>query len=169
MSAVLRVERQEDRLLLPMSSTQLDAVLAIEAAAYAFPWTRGNFVDSLASGYLAQVLYADDGSILGYFIAMGGVDEMHLLNITTAPAHEHRGHARFMLDALVGQCRQRAARQLWLEVRVSNERARAIYLRRGFVQVGLRKAYYPAPGGQREDALVMSLAVEPGEGGDALG
>jgi [ribosomal protein S18]-alanine N-acetyltransferase len=151
-----------------MGAGQLDAVLAVESRAYAFPWSRGNFVDSLASGYAAQLLYGERGEILGYFIAMAGVDEMHLLNITTAPAHEHHGHARFMLDALVDLCRARRARQLWLEVRVSNERARAIYLRRGFELVGTRKGYYPAPQGRREDALVMSLRITPAGGHDAL-
>lgn len=156
------------RLLLPMGVAQLDAVMAVETAAYEFPWTRGNFVDSLASGYAARLLYDDDGSLLGYFVAMAGVDEMHLLNITTVPAHQHRGHARFMLDALAGLCRQRGAHRLWLEVRRSNPRAQSIYRRRGFVEVGVRKGYYPAPQGQREDALVMSLEIAPAGGGDAL-
>ena len=156
------------RLLLPMGVAELDAVMAVEAAAYEFPWTRGNFVDSLASGYAAQLLYDEPGRLLGYFIAMAGVDEMHLLNITTAPAHQHQGHARFMLDALVALCRRRGARRLWLEVRRSNPRAQSIYRRRGFVEVGVRKSYYPAPQGQREDALVMSLEIDPDGAHDAL-
>lgn len=148
------------RLLLPMTPLQLDAVMAIENEAYAFPWSRGNFVDSIASGYAASVLYDGEGRILGYFVAMAGVDEMHLLNITVAPAAWHQGHARFMLHALADLCRQRQANQLWLEVRESNERARAIYRRHGFGEVGKRKGYYPAAHGRREDAVVMSLAIE---------
>jgi ribosomal-protein-alanine N-acetyltransferase len=159
MSAVLQ---PDPRVLLPMTAAQLDAVLAVEAASYAFPWSRGNFVDSLASGYAAQVLYDADGAILGYFVAMAGVDEMHLLNLTVTPARQHRGHARFMLEALIGLCRARHALQLWLEVRESNARARTIYLQRGFVHVGVRKGYYPAARGQREDAIVMSLQLLPG-------
>jgi ribosomal-protein-alanine N-acetyltransferase len=153
------------RLLLPMTPLQLDAVMAIESAAYAFPWSRGNFVDSIASGYAASVLYDAAGEVLGYFVAMAGVDEMHLLNITVAPRAQHRGHALYMLDALVDLCRARGAVQLWLEVRESNARARAIYLRRGFVHVGVRKGYYPAPHGKREDAAVMSLAIPGGNDG----
>jgi len=156
---VSAVPRPAADLLLPMSAGQLDLVMAVEAAAYEFPWTRGNFVDSLASGYQAQVLYAESGEMLGYYVAMPGVDEMHLLNLTVAPARQHQGHARFMLDDLVAACRRRGARQLWLEVRESNARARAIYLRRGFVQMGVRKGYYPAAQGRREDAVVMSLAI----------
>jgi ribosomal-protein-alanine N-acetyltransferase len=142
-----------------MNALHLEAVMAIEAGAYAFPWSRGNFVDSLAAGYDARVLYDDEGSILGYFVAMAGVDEMHLLNITVAPCAWHQGHGRFMLDALIEACRERGARQLWLEVRESNARARTIYRRRGFAEVGRRKGYYPDAHGRREDAIVMSLGV----------
>ena len=149
----------ETRHLLPMTAAQLDAVLAVEATAYAFPWSRGNFIDSLAAGYPSRVLYADRGEVLGYFVAMPGVDEMHLLNITVAPGAQGRGHARRMIAALIDLCRERAARSLWLEVRASNTRARDIYARLGFMQQGQRKGYYPAPFARREDAVVMSLAL----------
>jgi ribosomal-protein-alanine N-acetyltransferase len=158
--------------LVPMTLAQLDAVMAIEAAAYAFPWSRGNFIDSLAAGYPARVLVDGRGVPIGYFVAMGGVDEMHLLNITVAPAFQGRGHARTMLDALVALCRAQPARALWLEVRASNAHARALYVHLGFAQVGLRKGYYPAPFGRREDAIVMSLAIDvdaPTGAPDALG
>ena len=149
----------EPRTLLPMTSAHLDTVLAIEAAAYTFPWSRGNFIDSIATGYPARVLMDARGAMLGYFIAMNGVGEMHLLNITVAPAAQGLGHARHMIAALMAMCGARAARQLWLEVRESNARARAIYARLGFVQQGVRKRYYPAPFGHREDAVVMSLRI----------
>lgn len=159
-----------ERALVPMSRAHLDAVMAIEAAAYAFPWTRGNFIDSLVAGYPARVLFGAQRQLLGYFIAMPGVDEMHLLNISVAPAEQGRGHARSMIDALILLCQEHAARELWLEVRQSNERARAMYLRLGFTAVGLRKGYYPAPFSRREDAVVMSLKIGAAarEANDAL-
>ncbi len=159
------VPRPRQPVLLPMSSLHLESVMVIEAGAYAFPWSRGNFVDSLSAGYDARVLYDDDGAILGYFVAMAGVEEMHLLNITVASRAWHQGHGRFMLDALTAACRERGARQLWLEVRESNARARAIYRRRGFAEVGRRKGYYPDAHGRREDAIVMSLAIEGADDG----
>jgi [ribosomal protein S18]-alanine N-acetyltransferase len=158
--------------LRPMTTVHLDAVMAIEVAAYAFPWSRGNFIDSLAAGHPAWLLTHSDGTLLGYFIAMFGVDELHLLNITVAPAAQRRGHARRLIDALVGLARARRASQLWLEVRDTNERARGMYERLGFVQVGVRKGYYPAGFGRREDAVVMSLQIapaDPPEPGHALG
>lgn len=157
--------------LLPMQVAQIDAVMAIEVSAYSFPWSRGNFIDSLAAGYPSHVLLGDDGALLGYFVAMAGVDEMHLLNITVAPAVQGRGHARTLLEALIELARAQPAHELWLEVRESNPKARAMYAHFGFAEVGKRKGYYPAALNRREDAVVMSLSLEPPTAGanDALG
>ena len=143
----------------PMTVADLDAVMAIECRAYEFPWTRGNFIDSLAAGYRAEVLSSTDGGLCAYCVAMSGVDEMHLLNITVAPTARQRGHARHLLAELVRLCRRSRATRLWLEVRESNAQARDAYRRLGFTPVGRRKGYYPAPEGRREDAVVMSLDV----------
>ncbi len=137
------------------TAAHLDAVMAVEQRAYSHPWTRGNFQDALAHGYQMQLLLGGE-HLLGYFVAMPGVDEAHLLNITVAPEFQRQGWARVLLDALALWARSRQAEWLWLEVRVSNLRARAIYEAHGFRQVGERKRYYPAEGGAREDAIVMS-------------
>ena len=142
----------------PLDATRLDAVVAVEHSAYAHPWSRRNFTDALASGYQAQLLMAGD-DLLGYFVAMSGVDEVHLLNITVAPAYQRQGWAMVMLDALAIWARGQRAGWLWLEVRSGNLRALQIYEAHGFRRVGLRKAYYPAGHCQREDALVMSLKL----------
>jgi ribosomal-protein-alanine N-acetyltransferase len=104
------------------------------------------------------VLVDDDGTLIGYFVAMPGVDEMHLLNLTVAPGAQGRGLGRGLLDSLVARCRDEHRAWLWLEVRESNQRARAIYRRYGFEDVGLRRGYYPAVL-RREDAIVMRLTV----------
>ncbi|GKS77776.1 ribosomal protein S18-alanine N-acetyltransferase [Acidovorax sp. SUPP950] len=142
----------------PLTLARLDALLAIEQVAYTHPWTRGNFIDAMAAGYETQLLMAGD-ELIGYFVAMKGVDEVHLLNLTVAPAHQRQGWARLLLDALALWARGCNAQWLWLEVRVSNARARSIYEARGFRFVGERKRYYPAHGGEREDAVVMSLPL----------
>jgi ribosomal-protein-alanine N-acetyltransferase len=152
----------------PMTVAALDGVVGLETLVYPFPWSRGNFVDTLAAGYAAWTLVGAGGRLLGYCIAMRGVEEMHLLNITIAPPSRRRGHARHMLDELVRLCRSEGARRLWLEVRESNVEARATYVRLGFSYVGLRKGYYPAPEGRREDAVVMSLAINDSKATDAL-
>jgi ribosomal-protein-alanine N-acetyltransferase len=166
MNAVLK----ESRRVVAMQAQDLGEVLAVENAAYEFPWSRGNFVDSLAAGHVAVTLLGPQGELLGYLLALPGFEELHLLNLTVAPAEQGRGHARFLLDWLVEHCRQQAAPKLWLEVRQGNERARRVYERFGFVRVGQRRGYYPAAEGRREDAVVMSLEIPvPGNGGrDAL-
>lgn len=141
-----------------LTLAQLDAVLSVEQSAYSHPWTRGNFTDAIACGYQAQLLLAD-GQLLGYFIASIGGDEVHLLNITVAPDCQRQGWARVLLDALALWARGRGAHWLWLEVRASNLRALHVYQRNGFRRVGTRRQYYPAAQGQREDAVVMSLAL----------
>jgi len=154
----------------PLTVADLGAVLAIENAAYEFPWTRGNFIDALAAGNHAQGLRDAAGTLCAYCVAMAGVQEMHLLNLTVAPPCQHRGLARLMLDALVAASGAADARWLWLEVRESNQRAQAVYRRYGFETIGVRRGYYPAAGGQREDAIVMRLACPTAapKGSDAL-
>jgi ribosomal-protein-alanine N-acetyltransferase len=160
-----------------MTPAWLDSVVRVEQCAYAHPWTIGNFTDSLQSGYEAQMLVAGGSleqnvaevaiaaELLGYFVAMKGVDEVHLLNFTVAPAHQRQGWARVMLDALAIWARGHGAQWLWLEVRVSNARAKAIYEHYGFREVGVRRDYYPEGGNaagqppKREDASVMSFAL----------
>lgn len=142
----------------PMLAPWLDAVLRVEQMAYPHPWKHANFVDALHSGYQAQMLI-DDGELIGYFVAMKGVDEVHLLNITVAPSHQGQGFARQMLDALAHWSRAQGAASLWLEVRISNVRAQRVYEQFGFREVGRRKQYYPDGLAQREDALVMSLSL----------
>lgn len=141
-----------------LTESRLDAVLAVEQRAYPHPWNRSNFLDALASGYQAQMLVAGD-ALLGYFIAMEGVEEVHLLNITVAPEYQGQGWARVLLDALALWARGRAAQWLWLEVRVSNIRAQRVYEAHGYQRVGRRKDYYPAGHGQREDAVVMCVRL----------
>ena len=83
----------------PLTPERMDALMAIEQSAYSHPWSRGNFTDALAAGYQVQLLTAG-AQILGYFVAMPGVQEAHLLNITVAPAFQRQGWAHVMLDAL---------------------------------------------------------------------
>ncbi len=150
----------------PMQVADVDAVLAVEHQGYPHPWTHGNFVDSLASGYEAELALDDTGALAGYCVAMAGVDEMHLLNLCVRPDLQGRGLARMLLQRLEDTCRRQALPTLWLEVRPSNERALLLYRRWGFREVGRRRGYYPAAHGRREDAIVMrrALPAEPPPG-----
>jgi [ribosomal protein S18]-alanine N-acetyltransferase len=159
MSAVLRSRPAPAPRHRPMTTADLDAVMAIEVSAYAHPWTRGNFVDSLAAGYHSQLRHDAGGELIAYFVALPGFEETHLLNLTVAPSWQRQGHGKAMLDRLAAWAHARGDLALWLEVRQSNRGAQALYTRHGFVQVGSRRGYYPADRQQREDAVVMRRKV----------
>ena len=165
MNAVFKPTQTVEAQLEPMTGSWLSEVARVELSAYKHPWTLGNFNDSLNAGYMAQLLTAGTApkaTLLAYFVAMKGVDETHLLNLTVAPDYQRQGWARVMLDALALWSRGQNAQWLWLEVRASNARAKAVYQHCGFRDVGLRKGYYPAGGSllnPREDAIVMSLKL----------
>lgn len=142
----------------PMRRADLDAVAAVEGRIYPFPWSRGNFADSLAAGYDAWVFESaapPDGGLLGYAVVMWIPDEVHLLNLSVAGDAQGRGVGRAMLGWLMRDAARRGARAMMLEVRPSNERALALYRSCGFVQIGTRKRYYPAGNDAREDAWVL--------------
>jgi ribosomal-protein-alanine N-acetyltransferase len=147
--------------LLPMAVQLLDAVVGIEVRAYPFPWSRANFVDSIAAGHLTHCLVAPDGELLGYQVAMAGFEEWHLLNVTISPDHQGRGLATQLLHRLIDHARSTGAEWLWLEVRPSNVRARRLYAHLGFAEIGVRRGYYPDAAGRREDALVLRLPLKP--------
>ena len=140
--------------MLPMNLHDLDEVLAIEYRVYPFPWSRGNFADSMTSGYSCWVCRVG-GELVGYFVVMLAVDDAHLLNISIAEKRQGMGFgARLLRQAMVAG-RQGGATTLLLEVRPSNTRALDLYRHFGFQQIGIRRAYYPADKG-REDALVLT-------------
>jgi len=150
MSAVLKTALPR---LVPMRSGDLDGVILIERDIYDFPWTRGNFEDSLAAGYSCW-LYMDGNELIGYCVVMLAVDEAHLLNLSVARAAQGVGHGRALLEAAMAAIHAHGAAAMLLEVRPSNAVGRQLYAGAGFAQVGLRKDYYPALRG-REDALVL--------------
>lgn len=143
-----------------MTGDDLDLVVAIEQRAYPYPWSRGNFSDSLSSGYDAWI-FADERGWIGYAVLMWVIDEAHLLNLCVPVELQRRGLGRRLLGWLMADAAARGARSLLLEVRPSNLPALALYRNSGFAAIGVRKAYYPA-GAAREDALVMSRSLGNG-------
>jgi ribosomal-protein-alanine N-acetyltransferase len=137
----------------PMRHEDLDAVMAIERTIYPFPWTAGNFTDSLASGYGAWIAL-EEGAMAGYAVMMPVVDEAHLLNISIAAERQRTGLGSELLEFLFATAKAAGAVRMLLEVRPSNISGLALYRRFGFREIGRRRGYYPAHEG-REDAIVM--------------
>ena len=143
--------------LMPLAESDLGALMAIERDLYPFPWTYGNFRDSLRAGYSCWGLWCDR-ELAGYAVMMLGPDEAHLLNLSIAAARQRQGYASLMLRELFVIARDHGAQRLFLEVRPSNAAARALYAKFGFAHLGTRRGYYPDHGG-REDALVLAIEL----------
>ena len=141
-----------------MGADDLDAVAALEASLQEFPWSRGNFADSLAAGHDARVLRLG-ADLVGFSVVMRVVDEAHLLNIGIDRRHQGRGHGARLLRQIMDDARAAGAVRVLLEVRPSNSQAITFYRQFGFSQIGVRRAYYPAAAG-REDALVFDKELQ---------
>ncbi|MDA8093059.1 MAG: ribosomal protein S18-alanine N-acetyltransferase [Betaproteobacteria bacterium] len=146
-----------DLRLRPMQLRDLETVIGIEREIYPFPWTSGNFRDSLLSGYSCWVC-EKAGPVVAYGVVMLAADEAHVLNIGVARDWQRRGIGRALMEHLVGVARDYGAATVFLEVRPSNGPALRLYERMGFNEIGVRKNYYPAAKG-REDAIVMGLQL----------
>jgi ribosomal-protein-alanine N-acetyltransferase len=153
MSAVLNTQYQ----FRPMQMDDLESIMAIEPQIYPYPWTRGNFSDSLSSGYSSWVLMLND-QIIGYSLMMLVLDEAHLLNLSVAKPYQKQGLGRTLLEHMVSIARKNQMANMFLEVRPSNISAIALYENMGFNEMAVRRGYYPAANG-REDAVLMGLAL----------
>lgn len=140
-----------------MTADDLDAVVALEASLQDFPWSRGNFADSLAAGHEMRVLRLG-GDVVGFSVVVSIVDEAHLLVIGVDRRHHRHGHGARLLRQVIATARAAGAARLLLEVRPANTQAIAFYQSFGFAQIGVRRGYYPAVAG-REDALVFQMEL----------
>jgi ribosomal-protein-alanine N-acetyltransferase len=140
-----------------MCEDDLDEVVALEISVYSHPWTRGNFGDSLGSGYECWTSRSGFG-LVGYFVLSAAAGEAHLLNLSVAAQCQRGGHGSALLREALRLARARGARELFLEVRPGNLAARALYEQFDFRQIGVRRDYYPRDNG-REEALVFRRAL----------
>lgn len=149
-----------------MTLDDVDAVLAIEHAVQAYPWTRGNFVDALSHSYICRVdaeeLVAghpeDGGEIRGYAVLMPVLDEAELLNIGVAAGQQRKGLGRAILSEMLEVAREKNMLRVFLEVRSSNAAALALYRSTGFGGIGVRRDYYQNASGS-EDAITMACEL----------
>ncbi len=141
----------------PMQTADLDAVVAIESAVHHAPWTQGKFQSSLDAKHQAWVMTVKE-VVIAYALMMVVLDEAELLNISVAPQHQGQGLGRLLLTQMIEQARALQVQHLFLEVRVSNAAAIALYQRTGFEQKSVRRGYYPTETG-REDAIIMGLLL----------
>jgi [ribosomal protein S18]-alanine N-acetyltransferase len=143
----------------PMHDLDVPVIVAIERAAYQFPWSEGIFRDCLRVGYVCRVVDIG-GDMAGYGIMSVGAGEAHILNVCIAAEYRGRGFARKVLQYLLDRARAAGMYEAFLEVRPSNTTAAHLYQSMGFEQVGIRRGYYQATVG-REDAAVLRRVLTP--------
>jgi [ribosomal protein S18]-alanine N-acetyltransferase len=141
-----------------MQEADIAAVLRIERASYAFPWTEGIFRDCLRVNYTCRV--AEIGVVtVGYAILSVAAGEAHLLNLCVAEGYRCRGIGRRLLAHLLLAAGNAGAGEAFLEARPSNTSAIRLYQSLGFTQIGMRRGYYQAIDG-REDAIVLKRRID---------
>lgn len=141
-----------------MSHNDLAQVSDVERRSYDFPWSHGVFRDCLIAGYDCVVLDRDD-TIAGYGILSVAAGEAHILNLCVDGKFRKHGYGEQLLDAMLERAAAAEVREIFLEVRPSNDAAISLYCKRGFRRIAARPAYYQAKEG-REDAAVFSKVLK---------
>lgn len=140
-----------------MAPADIPAVIAVERAAYTSGWPTTAFERELTSNAMARYLVARPSTADHAVVAFGGlwlmVDQAHIVTIAVLPGMQRRGFGRLVLHGLVELAAAAGMESVTLEVRPSNEAARALYRRYGFYEVGLRRRYYAD---NHEDAIIMT-------------
>tara|TARA_R110001583_G_scaffold42735_1_gene135841 strand:+ start:15624 stop:16046 length:423 start_codon:yes stop_codon:yes gene_type:complete len=136
-----------------MGLADIKAVTQIEAQSHTHPWSEKVFLSNFGQRYFNHLILLDN-VVVGYFVASSVAGEVTLMNIAIAPEYQGQGVGRVLLQFLLNQSRENDQQEIWLEVRASNQNAIHLYQQLGFVEVDIRKAYYPSATG-REDAVIM--------------
>lgn len=139
--------------LLPMDRATVAEVAAIERECFSHPWSEDMLAEELYNDNASYIVaMADDGTVLGYAGLTVVLDEGYVNNVAVKGQYRRQGVADRLLEAFIRFAQANLA-FLTLEVRPSNEKAIALYLKHGFAQVGRRKNYYQDP---TEDAILMT-------------
>jgi len=138
----------------PLDIIAVPALVEIERQGYSFPWSEEVFAGCFRPGYRVWGGdWMDD--LVCFAVCQEVVDEVHILNLCVSPGFRGRGFGRRILRHARVDARRHGARKCLLEVRASNQAARALYEQEGFSQVGVRRGYYRSLNG-KEDALVLA-------------
>lgn len=141
--------------ILPVTSDHLDQLEEIETLCFSDPWSRrllSELLENEAAATLAAV--GEDGTVLGYASIQVVLDEGYINNVAVRPEYRRQGVASQLLDVFRRFGLGHDLAFLTLEVRDSNQAARALYAKHGFAETGRRKNYYQHP---KEDAIIMTL------------
>ena len=136
-----------------MKQQDIPFLVKLEQKLFSDAWTEMSLINTLHyrpdTSFVAEL----DGEPVGYLFFMAAADEGELLRIGVSPEYRRQGVGQVLLDHMDYFVLENGIYSVWLEVRESNEPARALYDKSGFVTQGCRKKYYHRPD---EDAVIMS-------------
>ena len=135
-----------------MNESHVAQVAELEKICFSDPWSENSVASELKNPLSCWLVAEEDGVVAGYIGSQTVMDESDMMNVAVHPDHRRKGVAESLVNELIEALKKRGSRCLTLEVRASNEPAKALYEKLGFVQVGLRKNYYRNP---KEDALIL--------------
>ena len=138
--------------IVSMNESNVAQVAALEKVCFSMPWSENSIRGELTNPLSLWLVAEEDGVLLGYIGSQAVMDEADVMNVAVDPAYRREGIARKLVEALVAALNEKNVHALLLEVRSSNEPAKALYERQGFNQVGRRPNYYRNP---KEDALIL--------------
>lgn len=144
----------------PMKAADVTRVARLEVESFSTPWSAATFRTLLRRpGAELWVAELDPDGVIGYYVLWCIQDQGEVANIAVEERFRGRGIGAMLLDHSLEVAARRGVESVYLEVRVSNEQARALYDSRGFEQIGVRRNYYERP---REDARVLRKRLAPG-------
>jgi ribosomal-protein-alanine N-acetyltransferase len=139
--------------------SDLQEIVEIERELFANPWPAAAFRRFLRDRAAVSRIAEIDGAVAGYAFGWCVGEEAELGNLAVAAAWQRRSVASALLEWFLAACARRGVREVFLDVRASNETAKRLYHRHGFHQFGRRRNYYSRP---REDALIYRAVIASG-------
>ncbi len=140
-----------------ISKNDLDIILGIEKRSFSLPFTREMFESLLGQEPFDGFVSENNGKIEGYLIYSLVVDEMQLLTIAVDKPFRNRGVGEMLMKEMIRVADEHEVKVIFLEVRLSNAAARALYDKFGFKEAGIRKKYYRD---NNEDAILMARGTD---------
>jgi ribosomal-protein-alanine N-acetyltransferase len=134
--------------------SDVPGIIEIEKVSFSDPWDKQLFLDAVDSKNKYLMIAEGGKEVKGYIVFERVLDEGHITNLAVADKHRKKGVASGLISYVIDLAKSLGIKQIFLEVRESNEAAKLLYLKFGFSEIGRRKGYYPKAG---ESALVLSL------------
>lgn len=139
-------------MIVNMNESHVAQVAELEKICFSDPWSENSVASELRNPLSCWLVAEEDGVVAGYVGSQTVMDESDMMNVAVHPDYRRKGISEALVAELVEALKKRESHCLTLEVRASNEPAKALYEKLGFTQVGLRKNYYRNP---KEDALIL--------------